>query len=451
MKVHILIDRLLPFGHSIVLHYDNKKIQLSNTNSTWSTTLSLTESSPREYWYVEFSGSQPIRTETFSHLLPHFTDESCFVELRDQWNDNLDTFFPKFFKDVVYCRKEEERSIQQSPAVIVLRCKWQNVPSGQSLYVCGSHELMGNWNPAKGIKMQSVSESWWEISIPIDQLRTPFEYKYFMKRSEIDWEVGENRIFAPMLGPLIGCSKCVVYQEDIVNFVGAFQSCGVKVSLAGIVGNGCGCGDILDIKKLCDLCVSSGIGVLELLPLNDTHGNCHTPLSFFAIDPLYIHLDELCKIDSYKQQLIKAKNELKSNKWIDRKKILDSKLSIIQIAFKESIKDYSNVTDILLNGKKSSNPLEDWVKQNKDWLLPYVVYKCGGSNTAPTLDNLKKKYSSNKDLCLLHVFIQYTLYSQLINVAEYAKQSHIGLSYILPFSVSHDSVETWDSSKLFYS
>jgi 4-alpha-glucanotransferase len=67
---------------------------------------------------------------------------------------------------------------------------------GQGIWISGSDESLGNWNPENAFPMTYIGNGEWEASL---QFQSPsvFEYKYFIKKNinTITWEGGRNRKF----------------------------------------------------------------------------------------------------------------------------------------------------------------------------------------------------------------------------------------------------------------
>jgi alpha-amylase len=65
---------------------------------------------------------------------------------------------------------------------------------GQNIYVVGSLPGVGNWDPAKGIKLDPASYPVWKGTITLPA-STPLEYKYIKRdgQGQVVWETGKNR------------------------------------------------------------------------------------------------------------------------------------------------------------------------------------------------------------------------------------------------------------------
>ena len=286
MTIQLYIKKeVLPY-HIVSVIYENEIIPLQYENNYW--TVIIPNQPNKKYYYAICKQNQIIRKERFPHLFPSFTNEKTRIEMRDQWNDTFEPYSPHFFDQIVFSRQIKQRPIPSSKATVILRCKWQMIPSHHDIYVVGSSEQFGCWNVEKALKLHPIGSSWWEIKIDIENMREVCEYKYFMKKKDILWEDSYNRLFAPLLGSFIGSEKAVIYQEDVVKFDISYKSVGVKICVNGLNGRGCGCGDLYDVIEVIDFCSRSGISIIELLSINDYSEMYHIPNSLCAIDPCII-------------------------------------------------------------------------------------------------------------------------------------------------------------------
>lgn len=70
---------------------------------------------------------------------------------------------------------------------------------GETVYVTGGTSQLGNWNPDKAMAMNCIAPNKWKLVLNLTTKSKPeFEYKYFIKSGQHDyqvWEPGKNRIF----------------------------------------------------------------------------------------------------------------------------------------------------------------------------------------------------------------------------------------------------------------
>ena len=75
---------------------------------------------------------------------------------------------------------------------IVIRINY-HTSWGENLYVCGSSEVLGNWDIKKALAMQLNGHGEWETSFDIED-ENDLQYKFFLKlEHKINWEFGSPR------------------------------------------------------------------------------------------------------------------------------------------------------------------------------------------------------------------------------------------------------------------
>ncbi|MFT5953521.1 MAG: hypothetical protein ACI8QD_000357, partial [Cyclobacteriaceae bacterium] len=73
---------------------------------------------------------------------------------------------------------------------IDFRAQW-----GQSIYVCGSSSVLGQWDESKAFPLPPGAGESWEGHAEMDDVK--LSYKYLIKSEAeelIEWEAGDNRI-----------------------------------------------------------------------------------------------------------------------------------------------------------------------------------------------------------------------------------------------------------------
>ncbi len=72
---------------------------------------------------------------------------------------------------------------------------------GQVMMITGSLPQLGNFDETKAIRLETNEDGYWEHSLVLDDLKEPFEYKYFLfdENSGVKFhEWGKSRIFIPL-------------------------------------------------------------------------------------------------------------------------------------------------------------------------------------------------------------------------------------------------------------
>ena len=165
------------------------------------------------------------------------------------------------------------QSVTQTPLPLFKRTLSLRVqaPHDGDLYLCGSTEQLGNWNPAKALPLARTQLNEWEIVLNADEQTFPAEYKFIAKSNgAVLWEDGFNRTLD---NPPLKAGEVFVRQDLSPRFTGEVpvRAAGVVVPIFSLRSeDGCGVGDFGDLKKLADWTQKTGQKVIQILPLNDT-------------------------------------------------------------------------------------------------------------------------------------------------------------------------------------
>ena len=188
-----------------------------------------------------------------------------------------------------------------------------------------------------------------------------------------------------------------------------------------------GIGEFRDLRPLVNWAVATGQCILQLLPVNDTtrkgqwaDSYPYSPVSTFALHPLYIHLQELgIKADAaFKKQ----QAELNALPEIDYPKVFKAKMAYIRKAFEaRGAKDMASAA------------YKKFVKENAAWLPEYAEF-------CARRDKLEPEY---------YCWMQYHLDKQFCEEVDYARAKGISLKGDLPIGVSADSAEAYWHPELF--
>lgn len=333
-----------------------------------------------------------------------------------------------------------------------------------SLVLIGNTPSLGNWNYENAVHLLQTDFGIWEASVEIPEIHL-IQYKYaiFDKKTQkvIDVETGENRSALP--------NK----QKDVLQIVAdhyfrfkayqMYHAAGVAVPVFSLRSeNGFGVGEFSDLKKLADWTAKTSLGIIQILPINDTTANYswtdsypYAAVSVYALHPQYISLENLDfeipkdLVESYNEE----KSELNSLKLIDYEKMISGKWKYLKAVFnKEKDTIYRD-----RNFKK-------FIKDNEEWLLPYSAFcVLRDKYKTPNFNDWKthKKYIAGKispffnaknkdfDASMLHAWVQFQLHKQLSDAVNYIHGLGVSLKGDLPIGIYRYSVEAWTEPELF--
>lgn len=219
-------------------------------------------------------------------------------------------------------------------------------------------------------------------------------------------------------------------------------------------------GEYTDLIKLADFAKKSGLGLIQLLPLNDsgTQSSPYSALSAFALHPIYLSLESIEGFDG----LYKSNAEFKKN--------YDAFISYHKDAERFSYNDVNNSKDYFLRqiyaetetakkGKASKN-LEDFIKKNS-WVIPYAVYKnlkysymqaswksWKKTDTGLSEEEIKKRWNSDP-AHLYYAWLQAECEKQFSKSVEYCRKNKILIKGDLPILMNEDSCDAWSHPEIF--
>ena len=185
---------------------------------------------------------------------------------------------------------------------VLFRVSAPQLVAGQQLAVIGNHPALGSWNPARFLPMQPIGGGDWMLTLNVDWLGLPLEYKYVVTDSEkhelVAWEEGDNRVVD---GELADGEVYVTYGEPLRLAEKPWRAAGVCVPVFALRSEqSCGVGDFGDLYRFVDWAAEVGMKVVQLLPVNDTtrtgqwgDSYPYNIVSAFDLHPHYIDLDQL--------------------------------------------------------------------------------------------------------------------------------------------------------------
>ena len=216
-----------------------------------------------------------------------------------------------------------------------------------------------------------------------------------------------------------------------------------------------GCGEFLDLIPLIGWIKKSGLDLLQLLPIGDTGGvkSPYSPISSYALNPIYLSLASLPYLDKAPNYLIKSLQKLKKNnldKRVDYVKVLEEK--------EEWLKKYLELFEQKL---KNHPEYTLFCQKEGSWLDDYACFKVLRKKYGPVIKNWPKNlkaisneekkslYSEYKALILKEKLIQYLCFDQMHFVHLFADHHTVFLMGDMPYMLSQDSVEVWLEPSLF--
>ena len=392
------------------------------------------------YYQVEDGDGNVLRREWSGVPRCYYFDPSKSYVLPDLWRDiPLQYHLYSSAYAVTAGLEQTEAGALRVPLyrkTILFRVSAPQLRKGQSLAILGSHPALGDWNEARYLRMEHIGRFDWMLSVNVDAVLMPLEYKYVIiddeKNALVAWEEGDNRTTAGLLPPdqmmVPDGTVLVVYGEGLRVKEQTWRAAGVVVPVFSLRSeHSFGVGDFGDLRRLVDWAEITGMKVIQTLPVNDTttDGGWHDSypyniVSAFALHPHYLDLEALGPLKSKSRMTAynRQRQELNALGYSDYEAVGRVKQDYVRERFAECGQQTLDSKDFKL-----------WFDDNKEWLEPYARW-CGSDH-------------------LIIYYIQYHLHLQLKAAADYARSKGIILKGDIPIGVNRDSVETATHPELF--
>lgn len=277
----------------------------------------------------------------------------------------------------------------------------------------------------------------WSVTIPACPVKLLKDYFYVVIYDNLivrsEWEHHSSKAQSEIRDdwkdcPIQGCPFPRKHSAAIFDRPG-FRGAGTAIPIFSLrTPSDFGIGEFRDLHPIVDWAAATGQCILQLLPINDTtrkggwdDSYPYSPISSFALNPLYIHLQDIgVKEDTAFKKKQKSLNALSE---LDYPKVFEAKMALVRKAFLET-------------GEKdmAGKPYQKFIKENGYWLKEY-------SNFCARRDSLEPEY---------YCWMQYHLDKQLSEEVRYAHSKGIYLKGDLPIGVSRDSAEAYYHPELFF-
>ena len=441
-------------------------LMLTDDGSFWTLETSVVESRqhPMEsfsyHYQVEDEEGHVLRREwTMIPRTYHFDTSKNYV-LSDLWRDipiQYHLYSSAYITTKGLVRDEQVNALRMPlyRKTILFRVSAPQLLKGQSLAIVGSHPALGDWNAARYLRMEYLGQYDWMLSVNVDAVLLPLEYKYVIiddaTNTLVAWEEGDNRTTDGLLPPDITAvpdgTVLVAYGENLRIKEQTWRAAGVVVPVFSLRSDSSyGVGDFGDLRRLVDWAVLTGMKVIQILPVNDTSTSHswsdsypYNIVSAFALHPHYLDLESFGSLKSKPKMTAyhRQRRELNAIGYSDYEAVDRVKAAFIDDLFEE-------------RGKQTldSEAFRSWFEANRDWLEPYAQW-CVDYSCVPTVASEQ----SSSALFTIHYsliyFTQYHLHLQLKAAADYARSKGIVLKGDIPIGVNFDSVETKTHPALF--
>ena len=220
-----------------------------------------------------------------------------------------------------------------------------------------------------------------------------------------------------------------------------------------------GVGDFGDLIKLVKWAEQTGMGAVQILPINDTtishswtDSYPYNIISVYALHPMYLSLQKLGPLADAKamKQYEKERKRVNALPQIDYEAVNNLKRSYMRRKYEE-------------DGEKvlRTKGFKTFCQKNEEWLQPYAAFSYLRDKYATSeftkwpaysqydATEVEKLIKQEKYEIFYHYYIQYNLHLQLLEVGNYARKKGIILKGDIPIGISTNSVEAWAEPQYF--
>ena len=398
------------------------------------------------YYQVEDADGRVLRREWSLIPRTYFFDSSKNYEMVDQWREVPLHYhlYSDAYRTVTRLPIENEVQALRVPLyrkTILFRVSAPQLQHGQSVAVLGNHPALGSWNPARYLRMEPIGCCDWLLSVNVDVIMLPLEYKYVVvddkTHSLLAWEEGDNRVIsgpAPEASPdaqLRDGTVLVAYGEALRIKEQTWRAAGVVIPVFSLRStHSCGVGDFGDLRRMVDWAVLTGMKIIQILPVNDTTASHnwsdsypYNIVSAFALHPQYLDLEALGALKSKARMTAfrRQQQELNALGYSDYEAVERVKGGYVRELFNER-----GQTTL------ASKDFKQWFADNQVWLEPYA----------------KWNVRDPEEITLIY-YVQYHLHLQLKAAADYARSKGVVIKGDVPIGVNRWSVETATHPELF--
>lgn len=474
MKITFNINYHTEWGESVYVcgnipelgNGDSRQAQEMNLMSPdqWQLELNLShDPADFNYWFIIKAPEREWRFEwgKAHRYVAGSGIRSCLIF--DSWHDQPENkpFYSSAFVDGIFRRSHRDIPLKALPGSLNIRIEAPMIRPDQYLAISGEGEYLGNWDPSKAIRLNDAHFPIWEINIPFDHLKVPFEYKFVILDKEgnvVGWEAMQNRIFG--IRPQSFDQQIVIDGTRFTNPLPGWKGAGTAVPVFSLRSEeDFGVGDFVDLKMMVDWCDLTGQNVLQILPINDTTllGNWidsypYRANSIFALHPMFLRLEEVGRLDNKERReyFEERRKELNALATVDYDLVNSLKHEYLKEIF---FQDYDHLAN--------TDDYREFIRKNEYWLKPYSAW-CVLRDMYHTPDNAEwgeyceydsdrvdRFIAKHKREADYYCYLQYHLDRQLRSARDYAHTRGVVLKGDIPIGISRFSVDAWTSPELF--
>jgi 4-alpha-glucanotransferase len=216
-------------------------------------------------------------------------------------------------------------------------------------------------------------------------------------------------------------------------------------------------GEFPDLVDFAHLCKKMKIGLIQLLPVNDTgyQSSPYFSLTAFALHPLYLRIADLPEAEEFKDKIAAINKEFGQETRFPYEKVLRAKMNLLREIYAANESEIEKKA-----GAKGS--LGAWIKDNP-WIKPFAVYR---RLKEAHEEKSWKEWEDHRDVTpeaiealwedpkfrgdhLFWAWLQEALDTQFSAAAKAVAEAGIVLEGDLPILMNDDSCDAWAHKEIF--
>ncbi len=484
MILHFYLRYSTKFGQALLV--SGNIDELGNTNATKSFLLTYLND---QLWHgtLEIDGEKITEPISYKYILkdekgeyvPEFGEDRFIgldniktgrIVLSDVWNHTGDfenAFFTSAFRDVLLKEKKIKNTQKKTEAKAYtheFRVKAPLLHEDEVICISGSSAAFHEWDK-NDVILLAKKDNWWIARIDLSKVQFPLVYKYGIYNSNdkkfIKFEEGNNRI---LLNEDLSDSTIIIHDGFAKVNKTDWKGTGVAIPVFSLRSKkGFGTGEFTDLKLLVNWAKSTGIKMIQLLPVNDTTATYtwkdsypYSAISAFALHPMLLNLEELAgkENQSVITGLASKKKQLNKLPEINYEEIIKCKKAAIRELYELKKKDFRDDIQFFT-----------YFELNRHWLEPYAAFsylrdkfKTADFNSwknnsvykEEEIQQLVSPSQKHYDEIAFYYFTQYHLHLQLKEATEYAHKNGIIIKGDIPIGICRNSVDAWIEPELYH-
>jgi 4-alpha-glucanotransferase len=421
-------------------------------------------------YFLRTENGDIVMEGAFDRMVNETGKEIDEVQVTDTWNhagEYENCFFSAPFKNVLLKNNgagaKQAEKIKADEASHIFRVKAPLLQKDEVVCLLGNDDGLGAWVEADAVLLHRNGD-WWEAKTMLKSAGSPVSYKYAVynkkQKQLVRYEDGNNRL----LHTDAGKNKLTILHDGFIHLPNdTWKGAGVAIPVFSLRSNkGFGTGEFADIKLLVDWAKTTGLKLVQLLPVNDTvaafswlDSYPYSAVSAFALHPLYINLSKVAGREHVRiiTPLKKVQQELNAKEAVDYEEVMKHKTEALQKLY-----------EVMGGGCLSSDDYKLFYKKNKYWLEPYAAfsylrdtYQTSDFSAWPEhavykKETVKKLFATGTDTqskISFYFFVQYHLHLQLKEAADYAHKKGIVIKGDIPIGISRNSCDAWVAPSLY--